>query len=71
MLFGVLLRAATGERAENRDNRRGDGYTNTKFHQNNTQMLAALGCLGQYIVVQIGSSRTDYPGALVAYRLPD
>ena len=25
----------------------------------------------QYIVVQIGSSRTDYPGALVAYRLPD
>ncbi len=25
----------------------------------------------QYIVVQIGSSRTDDPGALVAYRLPD
>jgi quinoprotein glucose dehydrogenase len=25
----------------------------------------------QYIVVQIGSSRTDYPGALVAYRLPN
>lgn len=25
----------------------------------------------QYIVVQIGSSRTDFPGALVAYRLPD
>jgi quinoprotein glucose dehydrogenase len=24
----------------------------------------------QYIVVQIGSSRTDMPGALVAYRLP-
>jgi quinoprotein glucose dehydrogenase len=24
----------------------------------------------QYIVVQIGSSRTDFPGALVAYRLP-
>jgi len=24
----------------------------------------------QYIVVQIGSSRTDYPGALVAYTLP-
>lgn len=24
----------------------------------------------QYIVVQIGSSRTDYPAALVAYRLP-
>lgn len=25
----------------------------------------------QYIVVQIGSSRTDFPAALVAYRLPD
>ena len=25
----------------------------------------------QYIVVQIGSSRTNYPGALVAYRLPN
>jgi len=25
----------------------------------------------QYIVVQIGSSRTDFPGALVAYRLPN
>ena len=25
----------------------------------------------QYIVVQIGSSRVDYPGALVAYRLPN
>lgn len=25
----------------------------------------------QYIVVQIGSSRTDFPGALVAYRLAD
>jgi quinoprotein glucose dehydrogenase len=25
----------------------------------------------QYIVVQVGSSRTDFPGALVAYRLPD
>jgi len=25
----------------------------------------------QYIVVQIGSSRVDYPGAIVAYRLPD
>jgi len=24
----------------------------------------------QYIVVQVGSSRTDFPGALVAYRLP-
>jgi glucose dehydrogenase len=24
----------------------------------------------QYIVVQIGSSRTDFPGSLVAYRLP-
>jgi hypothetical protein len=24
----------------------------------------------QYIVVQIGSSRTDFPGGLVAYRLP-
>jgi quinoprotein glucose dehydrogenase len=25
----------------------------------------------QYIVVQIGSFQTDYPGALVAYRLPE
>jgi quinoprotein glucose dehydrogenase len=25
----------------------------------------------QYIVVQVGSSRTNYPGALVAYRLPN
>ena len=25
----------------------------------------------QYIVVQIGSSRTEFPGALVAYRLPE
>ena len=25
----------------------------------------------QYIVVQIGSTRTDFPGGLVAYRLPD
>lgn len=25
----------------------------------------------QYIVVQIGSSRTDFPGSLVAYRLPN
>ena len=25
----------------------------------------------QYIVVQIGSSQMDYPGALVAYRLPN
>lgn len=25
----------------------------------------------QYIVVQIGSSRTDFPGSLVAFRLPD
>jgi quinoprotein glucose dehydrogenase len=25
----------------------------------------------QYIVVQIGSSRTEFPGALVAYRLPN
>ena len=25
----------------------------------------------QYIIVQIGSSRTDFPGALVAYRLPN
>jgi glucose dehydrogenase len=25
----------------------------------------------QYIVVQIGSFQTDYPGALVAYRLPN
>ena len=25
----------------------------------------------QYIVVQIGSSRTDFPAALVAFRLPD
>ena len=24
-----------------------------------------------YIVVQVGSSQTDFPGALVAYRLPD
>jgi len=24
----------------------------------------------QYIVVQVGSFRTDYPGALVAYTLP-
>ena len=25
----------------------------------------------QYIVVEIGSSQMDYPGALVAYRLPN
>jgi glucose dehydrogenase len=25
----------------------------------------------QYIVVQIGSFRTNFPGALVAYALPD